>query len=70
MLEVYHAIRKSCHDLRKRGERYVLGVPCTTTMRDLEAPLPAYHRAWTATESPVAIGDGVAPSTPWRRGRI
>src|SRR5713101_6867693 len=30
------------HDLRERGERYVLGVPCTTTMRDLEAPLPAY----------------------------
>jgi SRSO17 transposase len=28
--------------LRARGERYVLGVPCTT-MRDLEAPLPAYQ---------------------------
>src|SRR6266704_3417548 len=28
--------------LRERGERYVLGVPCTTTVRDLEAPLPAY----------------------------
>jgi SRSO17 transposase len=28
------------HELRERGERYVLGVPCTTTMRDLEAPLP------------------------------
>ena len=27
--------------LRERGERYVLGVPCTTTMRDLEAPWPA-----------------------------
>jgi SRSO17 transposase len=26
--------------LRKRGERYVLGVPCTTTVCDLEAPLP------------------------------
>src|SRR5499433_437299 len=25
--------------LRERGERYVLGVPCTTTLRDLEAPL-------------------------------
>lgn len=24
--------------LRERGERYVLGVPCTTTLRDLEAP--------------------------------
>jgi SRSO17 transposase len=30
------------HELRERGERYVLGVPCTTTIRDLEAPLPAY----------------------------
>ena len=28
--------------LRQRDERYVLGVPCTTTMRDLEAPLPEY----------------------------
>ncbi len=31
------------HDLRERGERYVLGVPCNTTIRDLEAPLPAYQ---------------------------
>jgi SRSO17 transposase len=30
------------HALRERGERYVLGVPCNTTIRDLEAPLPAY----------------------------
>ena len=28
-------------DLRERGEREGLGVPCPTTMRDLEAPLPA-----------------------------
>jgi hypothetical protein len=33
------------HDLRERGERYVLGVPCITTIRDLEAPLPEYQRA-------------------------
>jgi len=26
--------------LRERGERSVLGVPCTTTIRDLEAPWP------------------------------
>src|SRR2546427_7139717 len=31
------------HELRERGERYVLGVPCTTPMRDLQAPLPAYQ---------------------------
>ena len=42
------------HELRERGERYVLGVPCTTTMRDLEAPLPAYQ------------GRGRRPKTPWQ----
>jgi len=41
-------------DLRERGERYVLGVPCTTTMRDLEAPLPAYQ------------GRGRRPKAPWQ----
>jgi len=42
------------HELRERGECYVLGVPCTTTMRDLEAPLPAYH------------GRGRRPKSPWQ----
>ena len=41
------------HDLRERGERYVLGVPCNTTLRDLEAPLPAYQ------------GRGRRPKAPW-----
>src|SRR6266851_790028 len=41
------------HDVRERGERSVLGVPCTTTMRDLEAPLPAY------------AGRGRHPKAPW-----
>ena len=54
------------HELRERGERYVLGVPCTTTMRDLEAPLPAYQGRGRRAEGPVAIGDGVAPSTRLR----
>src|SRR5919198_1240325 len=40
--------------LRQRGERYVLGVPCTTTMRDLEVPLPAY------------AGRGRRPKAPWQ----
>jgi SRSO17 transposase len=40
--------------LRERGERDVLGVPCTTTMRDLEAPLPAY------------AGRGRPRKTPWQ----
>jgi SRSO17 transposase len=42
------------HELRERGERYVLGVPCTTTIRDLEAPLPAYQ------------GRGRRPKAPWQ----
>src|SRR5712692_1792558 len=42
------------HDLRERGERYVLGVPCTTTMRDLEARLPTYQ------------GRGRRPKAPWQ----
>jgi SRSO17 transposase len=40
--------------LRERGERYVLGVPCTTTIRDLEAPLPEYS------------GRGRRPQAPWQ----
>ncbi len=42
------------HELRERGERYVLGVPCTTTMRDLAAPLPEYQ------------GRGRRPKAPWQ----
>ncbi len=41
-------------ELRERGERYVLGVPCTTTMRDLEAPSPEY------------AGRGRRPKAPWQ----
>jgi SRSO17 transposase len=41
-------------DLRERGERYVLGVPCNTTIRDLEAPLPEYG------------GRGRRPKAPWQ----
>ena len=40
--------------LRERGERYVLGVPCTTTIRDLEAPWPTYQ------------GYGRPPKPPWQ----
>jgi SRSO17 transposase len=42
------------HELRERGERYLLGIPCTTTIRDLEAPLPAY------------AGRGRRPKAPWQ----
>jgi hypothetical protein len=39
--------------LRERGERSVLGVPCTPSIRDLEAPLPASQ------------GRGRRPKAPW-----
>jgi SRSO17 transposase len=42
------------HALRERGERYVLGVPCNTTIRDREAPLPVY------------AGRGRPPKAPWQ----
>ncbi len=42
------------HELRERGERYVLGVPCNTTIRDLEALLPEY------------AGRGRRPKAPWQ----
>ena len=44
-------------ELRARGERYVLGVPCTTTIRDLEAPSPVYQ------------GRGRRPKAPWQAVR-
>jgi SRSO17 transposase len=43
-----------CHNLREGGERDVLGVPCHTTMRDLEAPAPTYQ------------GRGRRPTAPWQ----
>src|SRR6266702_2545626 len=39
---------------RELRERDVLGVPCTTTMRDLDAPLPVYQ------------GRGRRPKPPWQ----
>ena len=42
------------HQRRERDERDVLGVPCQTTMRDREAPLPAY------------AGRGRPPKAPWQ----
>ena len=40
------------HELRERGERYVLGVPCNTTIRDLEAPLPVYAGCGRPSKAP------------------
>ena len=39
-------------ELRQRGERYVLGVPCNTTIRDLEAPSPAYQKGAAVAPRP------------------
>ena len=52
------------YDLRERGERYVLGVPCTTTIRDLEVLFAHVSRARTTAEAPMASGDRLAESTP------
>jgi SRSO17 transposase len=43
--------------LRRRGERYVLDVPCNTSIRDLEAPLPPGPR----------IGPGSVRALPFCR---
>ncbi len=40
--------------LRERGERYVLGLPCNTIIRDLEARPPEYQ------------GRGRRPKAPWQ----
>ena len=45
-------------ELRERGERYVLGVPCTTTIRDLQTPSPTYS------------GRGRRPKPPGNRSPI
>ena len=42
------------HALRERGARSLLGGPCTPTLRDLAAPLPAY------------AGRGRRPQAPWQ----
>ena len=39
-------------ELRARGERYVLGVPCTTVVRDLEAPWPTYTGRGRPSKAP------------------
>ena len=62
------ATRGFARSCASAGERYVLGVPCTTTMRDLEAPLPAYQGRGRRPKAPVAIGDAVAASA--RRGGV
>src|SRR2546426_922601 len=58
------------HELRERGERYVLGVPCNTTIRDLEAPSPAYAGRGRRPKAPwqsVTDWRKAFDPTPWRR---
>jgi len=54
------AIHGSATTCERRGERYVLGVPCHTTMRDLEAPAPTYQGRGRRANSTLAIGECVA----------
>src|SRR5713101_3639305 len=55
-------------ELRQRGERYVLGVPCTTAVRDLEVPSPAYQGRGRRSKAPwqsVRAWRQSLPSTGW-----
>jgi SRSO17 transposase len=57
-------------ELRARGERYVLGVPCTTVVRDLEAPLPAYTGRGRPSKAPwqsVTEWRQALPGDTWTR---
>jgi SRSO17 transposase len=59
--------------LRERGERYVLGVPCTTTIRDLEALPPAYQGRGRRPKAPwqsVTAWRKALDPTAWRRLRV
>jgi SRSO17 transposase len=57
-------------ELRERGERYGLGVPCHTTIRELETPLPAYQgrgrRPKALWQSVTDWRQSLGP-TAWRR---
>lgn len=56
--------------LRERGERYVLGVPCNTTIRDLEALPPEYQGRGRRPKAPwqsVTDWRQSLPPTAWRR---
>src|SRR5262249_25051704 len=52
------------HALRERGERYLLGVPCTTAIRDLEAPGPAYQGRCRPPKPPRQSLTGWRPALP------
>ena len=56
--------------LRERGERYVLGVPCNTTMRDLESQPPQYQGCGRRPKAPwqsVTAWRQSLPPTAWKR---
>jgi SRSO17 transposase len=58
------------HDLRERGERYVLGVPCNTTIRDLEALLLERQGRERRSKAPwqsVTTWRQSLPPHAWRR---
>jgi SRSO17 transposase len=57
-------------ELRERRERYVLGVPCNTTIRDLEASWPEYAGRGRRPKAPwqsVTAWRQSLDSMPWRR---
>jgi SRSO17 transposase len=55
-------------DLRGRGERYLLGVPSNTLIRDLDAPPPAYSGRGRYPKNPFTRVDdwcSMLPETAW-----
>jgi SRSO17 transposase len=62
--------RKFRLDLRRRGERYLLAVPCNTLIRDLEAKAPPYSGRGRYPKNPfVRVENWCAPlaDTAWTR---
>ena len=58
------------HELRERGECYVLGLPCDTPIRDLEAPWPEYAGRRRRPKAPwqsVTAWRTSHPPHAWRR---
>jgi hypothetical protein len=54
------------HDLRERGERYVLGGALHPHDSRPGGAVARVLRAWTTAQGPLAIGDAVAPIMPRR----
>jgi len=62
-------------ELRRTNQRYVLDVPCTTRIRDLQAPRPPRKQAGKGRKRKVpfvAVREWLAkqPASAWQRVRV